>query len=67
MPVWVEPIDKRVRAYVGDTVVVDSRAPLLFYEDVFRYRGTRSPRRTCVRTCCVPTGKRRWLGTSSSS
>lgn len=27
--------DKWVRAFVGDTAVVDSRAPLLFYEDVF--------------------------------
>ena len=30
-----EPIDKRVRGIVGDTVVVDSRKPLLFWEDGF--------------------------------
>jgi uncharacterized protein (DUF427 family) len=30
-----ERIDKWVRAFVGDTAVVDSRAPLLFYEDIF--------------------------------
>ena len=30
-----EPIDKRVRGIVGDTVVVDSRRPLLFWEDGF--------------------------------
>lgn len=30
-----EPIDKWVRGYVGDTAVVDSHAPLLFWEDGF--------------------------------
>jgi uncharacterized protein (DUF427 family) len=30
-----EPIDKRVRGYVGDTLVVDTRTPLLFWEDDF--------------------------------
>lgn len=30
-----ELIDKRVRAYVGATVVVDSRAPLLFWDELF--------------------------------
>jgi uncharacterized protein (DUF427 family) len=34
-----EPIDKWVRAYVGDTAVVDSRAPLLFYEEHFPVPG----------------------------
>lgn len=30
-----EPIDKWVRAYVGDVAVVDSREPLLFWEERF--------------------------------
>jgi uncharacterized protein (DUF427 family) len=30
-----EPIDKWVRGFVGDTVVVDTRRPLLFWEDAF--------------------------------
>lgn len=30
-----EPIDKRVRGIVGETAVVDSRRPLLFWEDGF--------------------------------
>jgi uncharacterized protein (DUF427 family) len=33
VPVRTEFIDKWVRAYVGGTAVVDSRAPVLFYED----------------------------------
>ena len=33
MPVRTELIDKWVRAYVGGTAVVDSKAPVLFYED----------------------------------
>ncbi len=39
MPVRTEPIDKWVRAYVGDTAVVDSRAPLLYYEEMFPVPG----------------------------
>ena len=35
MPVRTEPIDKWVRAYVDDVAVVDSRAPLLFWEEHF--------------------------------
>lgn len=35
MGVRTEPIDKRVRAYVGATAVVDSRTPLLFWEETF--------------------------------
>ena len=31
----MEPCDKWVRAYVGKTAVVDSRDPLLFYEEAF--------------------------------
>ena len=34
-----EFIDKWVRAYVGGTAVVDSRAPMLFYEDSFSVPG----------------------------
>lgn len=34
-----EPIDKRVRALVGTTVVVDARRPLLFWEDAFPVPG----------------------------
>ena len=30
-----EPIDKRVRGHVGETMVVDTRDPLLFWEDDF--------------------------------
>lgn len=33
--VRTESIDKRVRGYVGTTAVVDSRAPLLFWDEVF--------------------------------
>lgn len=33
--VRTEPIDKWVRAYVGATAVVDSRAPMLFWEETF--------------------------------
>ncbi|MDQ3450361.1 MAG: DUF427 domain-containing protein [Actinomycetota bacterium] len=39
MPVRIEPSDKWVRAYVGGTAVVDSRAPVLFYEDRFPVPG----------------------------
>lgn len=39
MPVRTECIDKWVRAYVGGTAVVDSRAPVLFYEDSFPVPG----------------------------
>jgi uncharacterized protein (DUF427 family) len=35
VPVRTERSDKWVRAYVGETAVVDSRAPLLFYEASF--------------------------------
>jgi uncharacterized protein (DUF427 family) len=35
MSVRTEAIDKWVRAFVGDVAVVDSRAPLLFWEDAF--------------------------------
>ena len=34
-----EPIDKWVRAFVGETAVVDSRSPLLFYEEAFPVPG----------------------------
>lgn len=34
MAMRTEPIDKWVRAYVDDVVVVDSREPLLFWEEV---------------------------------
>ena len=34
MALRTEPIDKWVRAYVDDVVVVDSREPLLFWEEV---------------------------------
>ena len=34
-----ETLDKRVRAFVGDTAVVDSRAPMLFFEDRFPVPG----------------------------
>jgi len=49
MGVRTEPIDKRVRAYVGDTAVVDTRAPLLFYEERFPVPGY-AFRRDDVRT-----------------
>lgn len=39
MPVKTELSDKWVRAYVGDTAVVDTRAPVLFYEDSFPVPG----------------------------
>ncbi len=39
MAIRTEPIDKWVRAFVGDTVVVESRAPLLFYEEHFPVPG----------------------------
>ncbi|MGI8720854.1 MAG: DUF427 domain-containing protein [Geodermatophilaceae bacterium] len=35
MAVRTEPSERWVRAFVGDTAVVDSRGPVLFYEDVF--------------------------------
>ena len=37
--VRTEPIDKWVRGYVGATVVVDSRTPLLFWEETFPVPG----------------------------
>jgi uncharacterized protein (DUF427 family) len=37
--VRTEPIDKWVRAYVDDTAVVDSREPLLFWEERFPVPG----------------------------
>ena len=37
--VRTEFVDKWVRAYVGGTAVVDSRAPVLFYEDSFPVPG----------------------------
>ncbi len=37
--VRTEAIDKRVRGYVGATAVVDSRAPLLFWEEPFPVPG----------------------------
>ncbi len=39
MPVRTEQSDKWVRAYVGDVAVVDSRQPVLFYEDDFPVPG----------------------------
>lgn len=39
MPVTTELSDKWVRAYVGDTAVVDSHAPVLFYEAAFPVPG----------------------------
>ena len=39
MGIRTEPIDKRVRGFVGDTAVVDSRTPLLFWEDAFPVPG----------------------------
>lgn len=37
--VRTEPIDKWVRGYVGTTAVVDSRTPLLFWEETFPVPG----------------------------
>jgi uncharacterized protein (DUF427 family) len=37
--VRTEPIDKWVRAYMGETAVVDSRGPLLFWEESFPVPG----------------------------
>ena len=39
MPVKTEVSDKWVRAYVGETAVVDTRAPVLFYEESFPVPG----------------------------
>lgn len=39
MPVTTELSDKWVRAYAGGTAVVDSRAPVLFYEETFPVPG----------------------------
>lgn len=39
MTVRTEPSDKWVRAFVGSTAVVDSREPLLFYEESFPVPG----------------------------
>ncbi|MEO3937592.1 DUF427 domain-containing protein [Dermatophilaceae bacterium Soc4.6] len=39
MAVRTERSDKWVRAFVGDTTVVDSREPLLFYEETFPVPG----------------------------
>lgn len=39
MPVRTERSDKWVRAFVGETTVVDSRAPLLYYEEAFPVPG----------------------------
>jgi len=39
VPVRTEISDKWVRAYVGQTAVVDTRAPVLFYEDRFPVPG----------------------------
>lgn len=39
MSIRTEPIDKWVRGYVGDTAVVDTRAPLLFWEERFPVPG----------------------------
>ncbi len=49
MPVRTELSDKWVRAYVGETAVVDSRAPVLCYEADFpvpRYGFARTDVRT---------------------
>ena len=43
MPVRTEPIDKWVRAYVGETAVIDSTAPTLFFEDTFPVPGYAFP------------------------
>jgi len=39
VPVRTERSDKWVRAFVGETTVVDSRAPLLYYEEAFPVPG----------------------------
>lgn len=39
MPVITETSDKWVRAYVGETAVVDSRTPVLFFEEDFPVPG----------------------------
>src|SRR3978361_1739010 len=39
MAVRTEPCDKWVRAYAAGVPVVDTRAPLLFYEEVFPIPG----------------------------
>jgi uncharacterized protein (DUF427 family) len=39
VPVRTERSDKWVRAFVGETTVVDSRAPLLYYEETFPVPG----------------------------
>ena len=44
MTVRTEPIDKRVRAYIDDQVVLDSRRPLLFWEEGFPVPGYAFPR-----------------------
>lgn len=49
MPVRTEPCDKWVRAFVGDVAVVDSRAPVLCYEESFPVPGYAFARRD-VRT-----------------
>ena len=49
MGIRTEPIDKWVRGYVGDTAVVDTRAPLLFWEERFPVPGY-AFRRDDVRT-----------------
>jgi len=49
MDIRTEPIDKWVRGYVGDTAVVDTRAPLLFWETHFPVPGY-AFRRDDVRT-----------------
>ena len=49
MGIRTEPIDKWVRGFVGDTAVVDTRDPLLFYEEHFPVPGY-AFRREDVRT-----------------
>jgi uncharacterized protein (DUF427 family) len=44
--VRTEPIDKWVRGYVGATAVVDSRTPLLFWEETFPGRRSPDPTRS---------------------
>jgi uncharacterized protein (DUF427 family) len=39
MGIRTEPIDKWVRGFVGDTAIVDTRDPLLFYEERFPVPG----------------------------
>ena len=53
MALRTEPIDKWVRAYVDDVVVVDSREPLLFWEEILpvpHYAFKRSDVRTDLLT-----------------